>query len=295
MVMGISVIIPTKDRLPFLRKVLPTYVMQKEVKEIIVVVDGSTDGTLEFLKMEMLTNSKLKYLDNGINRGIPFSKNRGIDAALYQYIFIGEDDLELTDNFLSILLAHKQKTNADIICGRNIFRYDHETSDEAIKRTNKMNGDYVSMKTIEINTSLRLSCDSEQPIIASPMLAETSIFERVRFDEMYKVNFWREETDFQVSARKRGYTLFSCPHAICFNFIIQNDRGGAHASVGFRRARYVIINNWKFISKHRDFIQRKFQIGNPYIYIIRFAIKRINIEVLAPKFGKFKGKLLRSK
>ena len=48
--MDVSIIIPTKDRLTYLQRVLPSFLMQDEVKEIIVVVDGSTDGTLEFLE-----------------------------------------------------------------------------------------------------------------------------------------------------------------------------------------------------------------------------------------------------
>jgi glycosyltransferase involved in cell wall biosynthesis len=256
--------------------------MQKEVREIVVVVDGSTDGTLEYLEEYCQSNDVVRYLDNGVNRGLPFSRNKGIDAARFEYIFFGEDDLELTENFLEILSEHMEKVGADVICGRNIFRLDTETADESILRTDALRGPYVNMKTIEIETGMNVQYDQEEPIIASPMLAKTALFREVRYDERYRVNFWREETDFQLSARERGYKLACCPHAICFNFVIANDRGGVHSASRLRREKWVILNNWLFVKKHEDFIKENFNIGNKRVYIARFAVDRVVKYVIFP-------------
>ena len=280
--MEVSVIIPTKDRLASLQRVLPSFLLQDEVKEIIVIVDGSTDGTLEFLE-ELCRNSEIvRYLDNGVNRGIPVSKNRGIDAARFEYSFLGEDDLELTENFFKTLASHMQQMDADVICGRNIWRGDTETAEESINRTNKLKGPYVNLKTIEIETSMNILDDQEEPILANPMLAKTELFREIRFDEIYRGNSWREETDFQLSAREHGYRLACCPHAICFNFEISNDRGGVYAAVGLRREKWVIINNWLFVKKHEDFIRENFEIGNKRIYILKFSVGRIMKYVVMP-------------
>lgn len=272
--MEISVVIPTKDRLAFLKRVIPSYLMQSEVCEIIVIVDGSTDGTLDFLEEVSRSNDVVRYLDNGVNRGIPFSRNRGIDAASSEYIFMSEDDLELTENFFLTLSSHMSQIGADIICGRNIFRLDTETALQSIERTSRLNGSYVNMKTIEIETGMDIRHDQFEPIIASPMLAKATVFREIRYDEMYRVNFWREETDFQLSARERGYTLACCPHALCFNFVISNDRGGVHAATGLRREKWVVVNNWRFVKKHERFIRENFTVGNKRIYIVKFAMGR---------------------
>lgn len=50
--MSITVIIPTKDRLSHLKSVLPTYFRQADVEEVIVIIDGSKDGTRQFLESE---------------------------------------------------------------------------------------------------------------------------------------------------------------------------------------------------------------------------------------------------
>jgi len=273
--MDISVVIPTKDRLSYLRRVIPSYLMQDEVREIIIIVDGSTDGTLEYLESLNLENAAIQVLNNGVNRGIPFSRNRGIDAANCEYIFMSEDDLELTEGFFRTLSAHMERMSADVICGRNIFRLDSESASESIERTNRLNGSYVNMKTIEIETGMNIGDDLVEPIIASPMLAKASLFREIRYDEMFEVNFWREETDFQLSVRERGYVLACCPHAVSFNFVIANDRGGVHAAVGMRREFWIVVNNWRFVKKHEKFILENFDVTNKFTYIAKFALGRV--------------------
>lgn len=279
---AISVVIPTKNRCRFLQRVLPIYLSQPEVAEVVVVVDGSTDGTLEYLETFAVAEPRVRFVSNGINRGTPFSKNRGIDEARSEYIFIGEDDLEVTDGFFATLLQHKHKTGADLISGRNIFRFEDESATEALARTGRMKGEPVNLKTIEINTSIAIADDCQQVMIAAPALGKAELFRAVRFDERYKVNFWREETDHQFAVQEAGYALWSCPHAICYNYMIKNDRGGARTAVGFRRVRWMIINNWRFVKKHRAFIAEHCAIGNPYVYIALFALKKAITDLLMP-------------
>lgn len=280
--MSVSVVIPTKDRLSSLRRVLPTYLSQPEVEEIIVVVDGSTDGTITYLRDLASADSKIRYIDNGVNRGIPYSKNAGIDIARSDFIFIGEDDVELTDGFIRTLLDHAKACGADVICGRTIWRYEHETSKAAIARTDSIPGPAVNLRTIEIKMGMKLAGDTTQLLLAGTMLATAEVFRRIRYDERYKVNFWREETDFQFSAQEFGYKLVSCPHAICFNYMIENDRGGVYARIGWRRLLWVSINNWRFLKKHRDFISRNFSVGNHVVFEVLTTGRVFREEMLYP-------------
>ena len=288
---SVSVIIPTKDRLNSLRRVLPTYLAQPEVEEIIVIVDGSTDGTTTYLQELASTDNKIRCIDNGVNRGIPYSKNAGIDVACSTYIFIGEDDVELTDGFLRTLLDHRNASGADVICGRNIWRYEHETSQSAIARTDTIPGPAVNLRTIGIETSVRLADDTAQLLLAGPMLATAEVFRRVRYDERYKVNFWREESDFQLSAQELGYKLVSCPHAICFNYMLENDRGGVYSQIGWRRLLWVSINNWRFVKKHRDFISSNFAVGNHVVFEVLTPVRVFRDEMLFPWLVRTKRRL----
>jgi glycosyltransferase involved in cell wall biosynthesis len=278
----ISVVVPTKDRLQHLKSAIPGFLEHPEVGEVVVVVDGCKDGTLDYVQDLAASDQRVRFVDNGRNRGLPYSRNKGIELARFEYIFTGEDDLELTDGFFATLLGHLRESGADIISGRNIFRAETETAADAIRRTNEITGDAVNRRSIAVHTGIAAPRDQEQPLLPAPMLGRAEIFREIRFDEGYRVNGWREESDFQLSAIERGYHLIYCPHAMTFNFMIANDRGGVHSAVGLRRVRWVIKNNWRFISKHRQVITAQFDIGSRYRYIAAFACRRVNDEVLTP-------------
>jgi glycosyltransferase involved in cell wall biosynthesis len=292
----ISVVIPTKDRLPYLQETLPAFLKQREVEEVVIVIDGCQDGTLDYVKSASANDHRIRYVDNVINKGLPYSRNRGIELASSDYVFTGEDDLTLSHEFFSTLLSHMEETGADIIAGRNIFQFDYESTAEAINRTGRLQGSVINKRRIAVHTGIMTASDQEQILLPAPMLARTDVFRKIRFDAGYAVNAFREESDFQLSALEAGYKLVYCPHAISFNLIIPNDNGGVHYSKGLKRFRYLVANNWRFIRKHRRIITAEFNIGNPYVYISAFAVRKFSSVVIRPTLGliKIKGfKLLR--
>ena len=212
--------------------------------------------------------------------GTPYSRNRGIEIAQCEYTFTGEDDLELSDGFFALLLAHMHDTGADIISGRNIFRFEDESKEESIDRTNKAVGHAVNRKEITVLTGIHTPGDQEQALLPAPMLGRTDLFRKIRWDESYVGNFWREESDFQLSARECGYKLVFCPHAISFNLVIKGDRSGIHSFGVIKRVVYIVKNNWRFTRKHRDLIAQEFDAGNLYLYISTFAAQRVFNEIL---------------
>src|SRR5690242_8139325 len=52
--------------------------------ELLIVDDGSTDGTGDWLAR--LADPRIRILRNETNRGLTFSLNRGLDAATARYI-----------------------------------------------------------------------------------------------------------------------------------------------------------------------------------------------------------------
>ena len=280
---GISVVVPTKDRLQYLKKAVPAYLEHDEVREVVIVVDGCTDQTLAYASAVSAGDDRIRYVDNGKNRGLTYSRNKGIELARQEYVFTGEDDLELSAGFFKTLLAHMEETGADIISGRNIFRFEQETAEQATQRTDRITGSAVDRRAIAVQTGMPGTEDREQPLLPAPMLGRTALFREIGFDESYRGNAWREESDFQLSARERGCRLVYCPHAVSFNLMIENDRGGAHSWVGAKRVAWVVRNNWRFIRKHREMIARDFDIGSPYAYITGFAVKRTFMEIVLPR------------
>lgn len=109
---GISVIICARNNRAFLEEHLDIILAQKHSNfEVIVVNDGSTDGTIDYLDNKAKSQPKLKVLhldiDERFHRGKKFAQTIGIKAAAHELmVFTDADCVPSTDQWLSILSNH---------------------------------------------------------------------------------------------------------------------------------------------------------------------------------------------
>jgi glycosyltransferase involved in cell wall biosynthesis/peptidoglycan/xylan/chitin deacetylase (PgdA/CDA1 family) len=92
--MRVSVIIPTFNRRAVLERTLPTVLDQTfppDQYEVIVVVDGSTDGTLAALR-SMISRVRLRVLEQN-NRGQAAARNAGLLVAEGELVLFLDDDI----------------------------------------------------------------------------------------------------------------------------------------------------------------------------------------------------------
>ncbi|MEE2861794.1 MAG: glycosyltransferase [Pseudomonadota bacterium] len=88
----VSVVLPTYNRAATLGRAVDSVLAQSYSHlELLLVDDGSTDGTAEYAAS--LSDSRLRYLRQAQNRGVAAARNRGLAAARGQLIaFIDSDD-----------------------------------------------------------------------------------------------------------------------------------------------------------------------------------------------------------
>lgn len=99
-----SVIIPAYNRKDQLINTLRKFSNQKydtDLFEVIVIDDGSTDGTVDAISL-FIKDSRLDInLISQENKGPAHARNRGIEASKYEYIvFLDSDCYPLTDDWL---------------------------------------------------------------------------------------------------------------------------------------------------------------------------------------------------
>ena len=105
----VSIIIPTHNRLVYLQKAINSVLSQTYRNfEIIIVNDGSDDGTEEFLYT--LKNKRIKVFHNKVSHGACLSRNIGISIAKGKLItFLDDDDEFLPQRLEEMISAYDFK------------------------------------------------------------------------------------------------------------------------------------------------------------------------------------------
>ena len=132
----ISVIIPAYNSEKYIKRCLDSVLGQtRQADEIILVDDGSTDGTAQIIKGY---GEKVKYIYQE-NAGSGAARNKGIETALCEWIAFLDSDDQWLDKKLQVQIEHLQR-NPDLMWSYgNFYRAFGEEKnlahkDEKIKR-----------------------------------------------------------------------------------------------------------------------------------------------------------------
>ncbi|WP_022791928.1 glycosyltransferase [Weissella halotolerans] len=111
----ISVVVPTYNVRLYIRECIESILNQNFSEiEIIIVNDGSTDGSIEEIKDLILNDNRIKVI-NQKNQGLSAARNTGICVSNGDYISFIDSDDKISPNFLGNLYNVAEKENADIV------------------------------------------------------------------------------------------------------------------------------------------------------------------------------------
>lgn len=191
----VSVVIPTYNRAELLGVALDSvYAQTWKEFEVLVVDDGSTDGT-EAMLQPYIAERGLRHLRQA-NRGPSAARNRGIEAARGEYVaFLDSDDLWLPIK-LSVQMARMAARPEAVMCYSNLLHFnpDNGTLSVRYRRQAVRSGDlYLAL------IYKKLHC-------APPtLLVRKAIAERVGgFDEALRLS---EDRDFNIRVARHGPIL----------------------------------------------------------------------------------------
>lgn len=206
--MFISVVIPTYNREPILKKCLLALENQRftdnkvEKYEIVVVDDGSTDGTLEWLygQKESLPRVRILEQDHG---GPAIARNLGVERALGETIIFIDSDLVVTENFLQAhadaLFEGERKLGSD-----RLFTYGAVI--------NTCNFENPTSEPYKITDFSAAYFATGNVAIARKWLIEAGLF-----DTGFQLYGW-EDLELGVRLKKLGLKLIKCPEAVGYHW-----------------------------------------------------------------------------
>jgi O-antigen biosynthesis protein len=102
-----SIIIPCWNQLEFSRQCVRALLHHtRSPWELIVVNNGSTDGTGDYLAgLQDASPVPVTVIANSINRGFPAAINQGLHEARGEYLVLLNNDVVVTDGWLEQLVA----------------------------------------------------------------------------------------------------------------------------------------------------------------------------------------------
>lgn len=277
---SITLLIPTYNRVKALEAVWPSYFGHADVARIIVIDDGSTDGTKDRIE-ELATVAPIPVdvIRHDEKRGQPASRLSGIAASDTEWVLFGEDDVWLDSNYCSVLLSEARELGASMIAGRIVVgRVPGDFSPDLLSdpvKPVRADDEVFQLADMDADFSARTHAPIRAPFLHSIALIKRAIFNDVLFDTWYSGNSWREETDFYFAAGSNGAAAFFSPSAVCYHL-----RGPISASGGqrinrlqvevlaWRNTRYLVSKHWQYLKDAHGFR------GTPTTWMVRYYARR---------------------
>ena len=112
---AISVVIPVYNQEKYIERCLRSVLNQnidKDLYEIVVVNDGSTDNSLKILKKY---SEVINLINFDKNKGLPSSLNKAIQSCKSKYVVRVDSDDYVNNNFLNFLFSYISSNEVDAV------------------------------------------------------------------------------------------------------------------------------------------------------------------------------------
>jgi GT2 family glycosyltransferase len=253
-VKNISIVIPNYNGKELLKKYLPSVLNECksysfEKTELIIVDDASSDGTVEYLKLNFPI---IKVMEHSVNKGFSVSANHGFHAARNRIVVLLNNDVKISKNFLHFLPGHFEEET--IFAVRPCIKSGIDDGGNDLE--NPRIGGEFRFGFIQVPVRKRGKLDFS--FFAG---GGASAFDREKFlelggfDEMFSP-FYFEDVDLSYRAWKRGWKTIYEPRSFVYH------QGGVTISRFYSRRRisriaernkYFLV--WKNITDQKLLIQ----------------------------------------
>jgi GT2 family glycosyltransferase len=224
--------------------------------EILLVDNGSTDGSQEFLRDRF---PAIRLIETKVNLGYAGGNNVGIEIALREgadFVFVLNNDTIVDPGIIEAFLAGFSDERVGILGGKILRMEDPKRLDHLGGHWNskKIDFDYVGYNALD-GDEWSYSREFEY-VCGAALMIQRDVFEKIGlFDPRYFL-FW-EEADFCFRARRGGFAVKNCPQAQVWHKISASFTGGKpHAAYFLWRNRLLWIErNFSGLSKLSYFIR----------------------------------------
>lgn len=130
--MKLSIIIPVFNEIKTVSEIIKRVEEAKIPgfeKEVIIIDDGSTDGTIDQIS-KSIKGTNIKFIKHEINQGKGAAVKTGISNATGEYIIIQDADLEYNPRYIERLTIPIKNKLSEVVYGTRLQRWPNLSRDE---------------------------------------------------------------------------------------------------------------------------------------------------------------------
>ena len=270
----VSAVLPTYDRAAALRATFPSALRIAGVAEIVVVDDGSRVPVADVLRD--VADPRVRVLRHDRNRGVTAARNTGSRAARGGWLLFLEDDCCFPEDYAQVLVEEARAHGADVVGAPMVHLRPGEPVGRAVERARREEGGDGGLDGVARFPPAAL----ETPLLQAPALVRRALWERLRFDESYGGNGYREETDFFVRAARSGARCVLTPRT-CF-WEAGRFPGGQPQAV-LRAEAWTWRNNWRFLRRHERWLVERGLVRSAVREQAAFTVRRARTRLRAAR------------
>jgi alpha-1,3-rhamnosyltransferase len=284
----VSIIVITYNSEKFILETLESAKTQTYQNiELIISDDASSDNTLQVCR-EWLKNNKCRFVHTELitvekNSGIPANCNRGVKASKGEWIKLIAGDDGLLPNAIELMIeATNQYKDFSVFFANANFCKDNFEQKSIMKRDpDEFSLKYFSEKQLNPNQQLQVLI-RHNPIIAATSFISRKVFEKVSFDERFKII---EDSPFWINASLNGYRL-KFINKIVANYRIHSDSIQNHSSLFKKQVKTVHAYERIYLCNHLTKKERVVHRIYSFFYNVPFLLKFNKIRIICLLYNK---------
>ena len=179
--MNISVIIPVYNAAAYIEKAVTSALFHNEVKEIVLVNDGSTDNSLPILQKLQQSDARIKiyHHENNSNKGRSASRNLALKKATQPFIaFLDADDFYLENRVENDIKLFESDSSIDGVYNAiGVHFYRNATQEEK----NELNLTTVRENILPVNLFEELLSGKKGYFSIDGLVVKKQVFEKIGY------------------------------------------------------------------------------------------------------------------
>ncbi len=241
----LTIILPTYDRRHVLERSIGSYLELAKRWPLLVVDDGSHDGTADWLTSLGVPVLRLPH------RGLPAARNAGLAAARTKWVLFGEDDVLFTRHVPDQLLAWAGRLpRCAAVAGQ---LRPGESWDLPAQEPEPTIGHVLDGWRLRIDAAVAIPRATTLPSLHACALVDRMAALAVGgYDSEYAGSHYREESDLYARLWHAGGSCWLVPG--CWAIHVRHRLGGGCR--GSRRLAELVRNRWSYLRNDVRFAAR---------------------------------------